>query len=204
MTDRITPDMTAPHPTESAEPTEPTEPAEPADSAQLTVRAAAPAEPGDRAALERLWHLFRHDMSAYSRELPRPDGTFRSDRLRAALDDNDGWAAYLFHVAEHPVGFAFVRALGGPGPIVLNSFFLVNAARGRGLGRRAALEVLRRHPGDWEVAFQDANTAAVAFWPRVAQAAGGDGWRIEHRPVPGRPQVPPDAWISFTVPATTV
>jgi hypothetical protein len=86
---------------------------------------------------------------------------------------------------------------------VLNSFFLVGAARGRGHGLPAALEVVRRHPGAWEVAFQDANTAAVAFWPRVAQAAGGEGWHLEHRPVSGRPEVPADAWISFTVPAAT-
>ena len=161
------------------------------------------AEPADRPVLDHLWQLFRHDMSAYSHELPRRDGTFRSERLYSALNES-GWAAYLFHLGENPAGFAFVRNLDGPGPIVLNSFFLVSAARRQGHGLPAALEVVRRHPGDWEVAFQDANTAAVAFWPRVAQAAGGDGWRLEHRPVKGRPQVPADAWICFKVPATTV
>jgi len=168
----------------------------------FTVRAAAPAtDPADRTVLERLWHLFRHDMSAFSGQLPRPDGTFRNERLRAAFTE-PGWASYLFHQQEHPVGFALVRNLGGPGPVVLSSFFLVNAARGRGYGLGAALEVVRRHPGAWEVAFQDANSAAVAFWPRVAEAAAdGDGWRVEHRPIADRPETTPDAWVSFTVPA---
>ncbi|HTJ69272.1 MAG TPA: GNAT family N-acetyltransferase [Actinospica sp.] len=169
----------------------------------LTVRAAAPADPADRVLLERLWLLFRHDMSVYTHALPGPDGTFRSDRLHAALTD-PGWAAYVFHLDGHPAGFALVRGLGGPGPTVLNSFFLVNAARRRGHGIPAALDVLRRSPGSWEVAFQDANTAAVAFWPRVAEAAAGEGWHLEHRPVAGRPEIPADAWICFTVPATTV
>ena len=166
----------------------------------LTVRTA---ESADRPVLDRLWQLFRHDMSAYTGALPRPDGTFRTDRLNAAFAE-PGWAAYLLLLRDQPAGFALVRNLHGPGPIVLNSYFLVAAARGRGHGLPTALDVVRRHPGAWEVAFQDANTAAAAFWPRVAQSAGGDGWRLEHRPVPGRPEVPADAWISFTVPGTTV
>jgi predicted acetyltransferase len=139
-------------------------------------------------------------MSAFVPALPRPDGTFRSEWLESALTD-PGWAAYLFRLGEHPAGFALVRALDGPGPTVLNSFFLVNGARRRGHGLPAALDVVRRHPGDWEVAFQDVNTAAVAFWPRVAREAGGDGWRLERRPVEGRPELPRNSWISFTVPA---
>ena len=153
----------------------------------------------DRLVLERLWNLFRHDMSAFTGGLPGPDGAFRTERLRSAFTD-PGWAPYLFTQGEYPAGFAFVRNLDGPGPIVLNAFFLVNAVRRRGHGLRAALEVVRRHPGDWEVAFQDANAAAVAFWPRVAEAAAPGAWRLEHRPIPGRPEIPDDAWISFTVP----
>ena len=168
----------------------------------FAVRAAEPGtQPADRAVLERLWHLFRHDMSVYSGALPRPDGTFRSERLYSAFNE-PGWASYLFTEREHPVGFGLVRALDEPGPTVLNAFFLVNAVRRRGRGLSVALDVLHRHPGDWEVAFQDENQAAVAFWPRVAEAAAGPGaWRLEHRPIPGKPEVAPDAWISFTVPA---
>ena len=164
----------------------------------FTVR---PAETADQPVVERLWHLFRHDMSAYDGQLPLPDATFRADRLRAAFTE-PGWAAYLFTQEDRPAGFAFVRNLDGPGPTVLNSFFLVHAARRRGHGLAAARDVLARHPGDWEVAFQDANRAAVAFWPRVAAACADEaGWRLEHRPTPGEPERPQDAWICFTVPA---
>lgn len=169
----------------------------------FAIRPARTDDPTDRAALERLFLLLRHDMTVFSGELPRPDGSFRADWLHSVLAEEPAWAAYLFHLGEHPVGFAFVRSLTGPGPIVLNSFFLVNAARRRGYGLAAALDVVRRRPGAWEVAFQDANAAASAFWPRLAQAAGGDGWRLEHRPAP-RPQMPPNSWISFTVPAATL
>ena len=168
--------------------------------ADPTVRLATEA---DRCALERLWLLFRHDMSEWSGTLPNPDGTFRSERLESALTDPD-WAAYLFLSSaggeQRPVGFAFVRGLAGP-TRVLNSFFVVRGVRRGGVGLRAVAEVLARHPGAWEVAFQDANPPAVRFWHRVAGQVAGEAWTEERRPVPGKPEVPPDVWISFTVAA---
>lgn len=168
--------------------------------ADLSVRLAAEA---DRRTLERLWLLFRHDMSEWGGTLPNPDGTFRSERLESALTD-PGWAAYLFlrpvGGEQRPVGFAFVRGLDGP-TRVLNSFFVVRGARRGGVGLGAVAEVLARHPGAWEVAFQDANAPAVRFWHRVAGQVAGEAWTEERRPVPGMPEVPPDVWISFEVAA---
>lgn len=157
------------------------------------------AHPADRPVVERLWLMFRHDMSEFRGVLPGPDGTFRSDRLDAAFTDPD-WAPYLVTTGDRPAGLAFVRGLTGP-VRVLNSFFVARGARRKGIGLRASLDVLTRHPGPWEVAFQDDNLAAVRFWRRVAAEAAGHGWHEERRPVPGRPDLPPDVWISFTVAA---
>ena len=55
--------------------------------------------------------------------------------------------------------------------------------------------MIRRHPGDWEIAFQRDNTEAGKFWRRVADEAFGD-WSEEARAVPGKPDVPPDTWLS--------
>lgn len=163
---------------------------------ELAVR---PVTTADRTAVERLWLMFRHDMSEVWGELPDVDGSFRSDRLHTALTDDD-WAPYLLTSAEHPVGLAFVRSLAGP-VRVLNTFFVVRGVRRSGVGLRAVREVVHRHPGSWEVAFQDGNPAAVRFWRRVAGEIAGDEWTEERRPVPGKPDVPPDVWISFSVPA---
>ncbi|WP_345560064.1 GNAT family N-acetyltransferase [Nonomuraea rosea] len=149
----------------------------------------------DRPAVERLWLMFRHDMADFQGGLPSADATYHSDRLRAAFEDDD-WAAYLFTSGDRPVGFSFVRALSGPAR-VLNSFFVVRGARRSGIGLNLAREVISRHPGPWDVAFQDSNTAAVAFWRRVATEIAGDAWTEERRHVPDRPDVPPDVWISF-------
>lgn len=93
-------------------------------TADLRVR---PATIEDRPAVERLWLMFRHDMSEYQGGLPAADGTFRSERLESAFT-GDGWAPYLLTLGDHLVGFAFVRGLDGP-VRVLNSFFVVRGAR---------------------------------------------------------------------------
>ncbi|MFJ4846727.1 GNAT family N-acetyltransferase [Streptomyces sp. NPDC088733] len=149
----------------------------------------------DRPAVERLWLMFRHDMSEFSGRLPFPDGTFRGERLEAAFTET-GWAPYLLTSDDCPAGFAFVRALTEP-THVLNSFFVVRGARRAGIGLRAVQQVVASHPGRWEVAFQDANAAAVRFWRRVATEIAGEAWSEERRPIPGRPDLPPDVWISF-------
>ena len=159
----------------------------------MTVRRVGSAEV---AVLERLWLMFRHDLSELRGVLPHPDGTFRSERLHAAVED-PAWAAYLVRAHDRPVGLALVRALDRP-VRVLNAFFVVRGARRTGVGSVAVQEVLRRHPGPWEVAFQADNEAAVHFWRRVARATAGDRWTEETRAVPDRPDLPPDVWIAFS------
>ncbi|MEV6121879.1 GNAT family N-acetyltransferase [Streptomyces sp. NPDC052077] len=154
-----------------------------------------PARPADLPVAERLWLLFRHDMSELSGSLPDADGTFAADRLERAFTD-PGWAAHLVILDSRPAGFAVVRGLDGP-KRVLNSFFVVRGARRSGVGLSAARQVVAAYPGPWEVAFQDANTGAVRFWRRVAGEIAGEAWTEERRPVPHRPDLPPDVWISF-------
>jgi predicted acetyltransferase len=161
----------------------------------ISVRRASAA---DRPMVERLWLMFRHDMSEFGGQLPNPDGTFRAERLVAAFEEQ-GWAGYVFGGPEdRPVGFAIVRGLDGP-VCVLNSFFVVRSMRRAGVGLQAAGAIVAEHPGPWQVAFQDANAAAARFWRRVATELDGSGWTEERRAVPGRPDLPPDVWIAFTV-----
>lgn len=149
----------------------------------------------DRLAVDRLFQLFLHDLSEFQGRLPNSSGRFPHDWVNNAFDD-PAWAGYLLTVGENPVGFSLVRALDQERRI-LNSFFVVRGMRRRGIGLASALAVLGCHPGKWDVAFQDANQAAAAFWRRVADAAAGPAWSEERRTVAERPDVPPDVWISF-------
>jgi predicted acetyltransferase len=154
-----------------------------------------PATADDRPTVDRLWLMFQHDLSGVWGQLPDANGAFRSERVDSAFSAA-GWQPYLFERGERPVGFAFVRGLDGP-VRVLNSFFVVRGARRSGTGLAAAREVVLRHPGPWEVAFQYDNAPAVRFWRRVATELAADAWSEETRPIPDRPELTPDAWISF-------
>jgi predicted acetyltransferase len=170
-------------------------PSIPARSPAVPEVSVRPATAEDRPTVERLWLMFRHDLSGFTGVLPNPDGTFRGERVDAAFTRDD-WAPYLFVRDGRPVGFAFVRGLSGP-TRVLNSFFVVRGARREGTGTRAVREVVERHPGQWEIAFQSANEPAVRFWRHVAAELAPGAWTEEPRPVPDRPDLPPDVWISF-------
>jgi predicted acetyltransferase len=151
---------------------------------------ARPTTRSDRAALERLWLLFRHDMSAVNGDLPRADGSYRSERLEHVLSGTPGWLGWILTAADRPLGFAIVRALDQP-VRVINSFFVVAAARRCGTGSAFARAVVSSHPGRWTVAHQDRNSAAARFWPAVAAALDLD-WTSAYQPVPGQPDAPPD------------
>jgi predicted acetyltransferase len=154
----------------------------------------APASPADHEALTGLWQLFQHDLSGVTGALPDRRGRYRDERLRAALAGDPDRRAHVLCLGDAPAGLALVRGLHGD-VRVLSAFFVVAAARRRGVGLAAASAVLAAHPGPWEVAFQEANTPAVAFWRRVATTAAGDAWTEERRPVPGRPDLPPHVWV---------
>lgn len=151
--------------------------------------------PRDRAVVERLWQLYHHDLSQFRGSLPDDEGLFQSRRLPAYLDDPDG-VSYLLVLGDRPVGFALVRGLDAEQRTICE-FFVVRAARRRRCGYDAALQVLRLHPGRWEIAFQEENPGAARFWRQVATAASGSSWTQERRPVPDKPHLPHDVWLSL-------
>jgi predicted acetyltransferase len=157
-----------------------------------------PASPADRPLLERLWQLYAHDLSQFRGTQPDADGLFPAGRLPLYLDDTDG-AGRAVHVIEHeerPAGFVMVRDHAEDGH-VLGELFVVRSLRRLGVGRAAALAAMRARPGRWELAFQEENPGAARFWRRLAAEASAH--REERRPVPGKPDVPPDTWLVLDV-----
>ena len=154
--------------------------------------------------LERLWQLYQHDLSEFRgehaptglrRTLPGVEGTFASGRLDAYLADDRDRAVYVFQLDGRPVGFAFVRGVAS-GPCLMGEFFVARGARRSGVGRAAVEQLLALHPGVWEIPFQEANAAGARFWRSVIAGLALDSVREEHRAVPGKPEVPPDVWLT--------
>jgi predicted acetyltransferase len=160
-----------------------------------------------RPVVERLWQLYRHDLSefrgahgpsGFRGSLPDEDGTFHLRTLLPFFEEAPDRAAYVFYSGHNPVGFAFVSRLTSEVRL-MSEFFVVRGLRGHGVGRAAVDELFARHPGEWEIPFQENNVAAARFWRRVALSVAGDRVREDRRPVPGKPQIPPDVWITIDV-----
>ena len=162
-----------------------------------------PLEPADHPVLQRLWQLYRHDLSAFRGthgpegfvgSLPEPDGRFHTRGLDPYLSPDPDRAPYLAWPGNAPVGFVLVSRLTAP-PILMSEFFVVHGLRGRGVARELAEQVFARHPGVWEIPFQENNVAAARFWRRI----GGEDAVEERRPVPGKPEIPHDVWLTVRV-----
>jgi predicted acetyltransferase len=165
---------------------------------ELTVRLVTAEQ---RPVLERLWQLYRHDLSELRGSLPDRDGLFHTRPLRPFLDDDPDLRAYLFERGGGPVGFGLVGRVTS-GPMLMFEFFVVRAVRGQGVGGAAAEALFALHPGTWEIPFQEENDTAARFWRGVAAPAARDGVREERRPVPGKPHIPDDVWLTVSVGGT--
>lgn len=157
----------------------------------------SPAKQAHPELLGSLWTLFQHDLSAFNGSYPDDRGRYRSERLDSAINDPQ-WMPYLIRADSRTAGFAVVRGVDQV-PHVLTAFFLVNPARRRGIGTTAASHILHRHPGRWEIAFQESNGPATAFWRRLADTVAVGRWQEEQRQVPGRPILSPDNWITLDI-----
>jgi predicted acetyltransferase len=150
-----------------------------------------------RPVVERLWQLYRHDLSEFRGSLPDASGAFHTRTLDPFLEGDDDRRAHIF-LRDGPVGFALVHRATSE-PRLMAEFFVVRAARRQGLGRAAVDGLLELYPGAWEIPFQEENAAAARFWRRVAAEVAVDGVHEEHRPVPGKSHIPPDVWLTFAV-----
>jgi predicted acetyltransferase len=145
----------------------------------------------DRPVVERLWQLYRHDLSEYRDSHPGADGLFKAGSLTEFFGDPDR-CGYLVTRDVLPVGFALVQGLESGPPRMIAEFFVVRSVRRQGVGHAVASELLRRYPGDWEIGFQEENRGAPEFWRGVVTDLVGETWREELRPVAGKPHIPPD------------
>lgn len=149
-----------------------------------------------RPVLENLLQLYMHDLSEFRGSVPDRHGRFGGDSRYASYFTDPDRCAYLVCHLSQPSGFALVRGLSEPRRVV-GGFFIVRALRRHGLGRDAARALLRRHPGPWEIAFQEENPRAATFWRGVASDLLGNDWSEERRPVPDKLHLPEDVWITL-------
>ena len=144
---------------------------------------------------ERFWQFFLHDLSGFRDSHPDEHGSFKRRHLEPFLVHDADRVAYLVYGPTGPVGFAFVYGLASE-VRRFDQFFIVRSQRRAGVGRAAAEATIRRHPGRWEVAFQNENPTAASFWRRLAAEIGSNVYE-RLQPVPNEPHIPDDVILSF-------
>ncbi len=144
---------------------------DPGGAAGVLVREASPA---DRVLIRNLYPLYLHDLTAFT-DLYDVDerGFFYPDYLPDWLSrQSPSMHPLVIREGGRPAGFALVGQ--APFPHMspgrdyrMCEFFVLNRARRRGVGRRAAHAIFTLFPGVWEVSELPRNIGAVSFWRRV-------------------------------------
>lgn len=136
-----------------------------------------PATPEERPLIEGLFQFYVYDFSEFARN---PDdfvfdaaGRLPSyPYLASYWSDADRWPL-LIRCDGAVAGFALINSHSHRGGTVernMAEFFVARLYRRRGVALRAVSEILRSHPGQWEVAVSDRNLPALAFWPKAIAA----------------------------------
>lgn len=142
--------------------------------APVSVEAASADESG---LIEGLFQFYAYDFSEFATR-----GNFEFDAtgripidpgLDAYWRDPERWPL-IIRAGQEVAGFALLNPKSHRGGTVernMAEFFVARRFRRHGVATAAAHRIFQLHPGDWEVAVAAANTAALAFWPRVIASA---------------------------------
>lgn len=113
-----------------------------------------------------LWQAYRNDLAPVVNGLPYADGRYQTRELnmfpRAGAIGYVVWRPHPNTGQDAPIAFALVDGLAEARRSV-RAFWVASPVRRDRVGHRLALEVLNRHPGDWSIAFQHNNRAAMMF-----------------------------------------
>jgi predicted acetyltransferase len=163
-----------------------------AASAQVEV---LPAAREQESVLANLLELYAHDFSELRRLNLGEDGRFGYAALPLYWTE-PGRYPFLIRVDGSLAGLVLVkRGVGISGAEAvwdMAELFVVRGCRRRGVGIKAALEVWRRFPGEWEVRVMRKNDAARRFWAEAISLFTGE----ESRPVDF--EHIGDAWVLFS------
>jgi predicted acetyltransferase len=152
----------------------------------------------NRATLDRLWQLYKHDLSEFRDSHPNSEGLFVTRRGIDVMLADGGHEAFLIYIAEQLVGIVIAGGLNGDVRDI-SEFFIIRSKRRNGVGALAAEATLTRFPGRWHIVFQEENPGAAAFWRRIAPRVSNDSHSEERRQQVEKPHIPPDVWMSLEV-----
>lgn len=146
----------------------------------------------EKSMIARMLQLCLHDLSEFAKAGEpygdvEGDGAFRYDHLDGYWSDS-GREPLLFRIDGRIAGFALVNQWSASGlgtDRSMAEFFILRKYRRVGLGKYAAVEIIRQRPGRWEIPIADYNRPALIFWRSIVstmedfshEKISGDGQR---------------------------
>ena len=129
-----------------------------------------PVERDHKSVLRQLLELYQHDFSEYDSADVNEHGTYGYEYLDHYWTEADRYPFFI-RVDGRLAGFVlinnFCALLQAPAARSVAEFFVMRKYRRQGVGRRAALQVFDRFPGQWEVRQQKGNYPSYVFWEKV-------------------------------------
>lgn len=134
-------------------------------------------DPAQREVLGNLVQLYIHDFNDLL-ALERRIGVGEDGRFDDVLLLDRYWteperSVWFIRAGGTLAGFALLNRhshCARPVDFNMGEFFVTRNYRRAGVGARAAVDLIERHPGQWEIAVGALNRPAQEFWPRVIAA----------------------------------
>jgi predicted acetyltransferase len=130
-----------------------------------------PATPEQAPALENLFELYAHDLSAAFELEIGEDGRFSAGRLTRFWGEPERCFPFLIRVGNALGGFALATrgspATSDPADLDVAELFVLRRYRRSGVGRQAVGALWDRMPGHWIVRVAERNREARPFWTRT-------------------------------------
>ena len=131
-----------------------------------------PILPEQQPVLERLYQLYRYDLSEFNNQDIRPDGSYPHIDLAQYVTDSNFCSRFITF-DNTLAGFALVNLHShtymDETVKNLDDFFVLKKYRRKGIGTRAAYRLFREMPGLWQVNKKTYNEVAMRFWERVVR-----------------------------------
>ncbi len=136
----------------------------------------------ERSTLERLLELYLYEFSSWENTDVNQHGLYGYPYLDYYFTEPKRFA-YFIKVDGNLAGFAMVCDycyVRNDDAFFMAEFFILKKYRNKGIGKLSAIEVIKKHPGSWELTVHPKNTGSHSFWHSVIQAVSKNYEIIEN------------------------
>ncbi len=141
-----------------------------------------PVREDEKLILAHLIELYEYDFSDFEGTDVNALGLYGYSYLDYYWTERNRFA-YFIKVDDRLAGFVMVcghcYVSEDPDTLFMSEFFVMKKYRRKGIGKQAAIEVLKRHPGKWELTVHPQNPVSHEFWHSVVKAVSEDYQKVQ-------------------------